>query len=156
MSKFKISREATIKNLAGFFANTKELGIATPEEIFISAGRQGKPKDQNSGWLSNKLYSMSDHGLFVREYERSESGSDRLARIILTEEGKRALAGQIIIAPQIRAQAVPTQSKEVVEEVGLETLETINHLIRLVHLKLPNWEFQLENDRLTFQPKRNI
>lgn len=142
--KVQISEEAAVNNLRLFFANTPNGNEVSPQDIFVAMNRDDKEPEQNMSWLSNKLSSMRHYDLFERVYDKTKFGGSKLLKVVLTEKGSEALRRN-----ELKEQA----DHEDLEEVGFETLETINHLISLVRKKMPNWELDLIDDQLVFRSK---
>lgn len=87
--KTYLSREAAIANLRKFFPSTTGDEVSV-EDIFIAVGRGSKSIKENRSWLSNKLTSMQEYGLFTRGYS-SRGGQRKLVKLKLTSEGRRVL-----------------------------------------------------------------
>lgn len=149
----KISEEATIKNLTQFFSSSQQAFEVTPQEIFSAVGREQNDYAKNMAWLSNKLSAMRHYDLFERVYSNDNKpklGRAKLLKIVLTEKGQKALNKNQREQTNITPVNAPANNDN---DVNLETLETINHLISLVKRKMPNWKLELVDDHLVLRSK---
>jgi hypothetical protein len=134
----RLSHEASIENLKRFFSNNPTASTVSVEDVFKAVGRSDNSDAQNRSWLSNKLTSLYHHKLVTAVY--STDGQHRLAKVRLTEAGKRAL--HEVSAPSVNEPKKPDDNRKL-------TIEDIMGAVPELQKTHPSWEIVF-----TVNPKR--